>query len=126
MANIDVLDPDDQIRFARVAARAMRQVLIDHARAANADKRGGGVWQRLSLSGVSDDGAEPVDLMALDEAIEQLAALDPRQAAVVELRFFGGMSVPEAATALGVSPRTIDVDWRMAKAWLNRALRSHT
>lgn len=118
----ETLDADDRARFVRVAARAMRQVLVDHARGRAALKRGGD-RERITLAGLeAAGGADALDLLALDEALTALVALDERQGAVVELRFFGGLSVEEAAAALGVSPRTVEIDWRMAKAWLNRAL----
>lgn len=104
--------------FLAVASRAMRQILINHAEAKEARKRGGG-WKRVTLC--ESAVAEPagcVDMLALDDALKRLEQLDERQARVVELRFFGGMTVEEAATVLGVSPRTVDLDWRMAKAWL--------
>jgi RNA polymerase sigma-70 factor, ECF subfamily len=108
--------------FFAAAARAMRQVLIDQARRRNAEKRGGGV-QALSLDEeliAVDEFA--VELMDLDRALEQLAALNPRHARVVECRYFAGMSVEETAAALDVSPRTVKYDWALARAWLYDAL----
>jgi RNA polymerase sigma factor (TIGR02999 family) len=101
----------------------MRQILIDHARSRNADKRGGD-WQRISFAGAPgpDDGLGQLDVLALDEALKSLAKVDPRQSRVVELRFFSGLSVDEVAEVLAVSPRTVELDWKMAKAWLSRAL----
>lgn len=114
--------------FFAVSARAMRQILVDHARAKLADKRGGG-WDRITLDqGVIPDvrrapgGSHEVDILALNELLEQLAGLDPRQAEVVELRFFGGLTVDEAASVLGVSKSTVEEDWRMARAWLSKRL----
>jgi RNA polymerase sigma factor (TIGR02999 family) len=112
----------DRAHFFAVAATAMRQILIDHARRKHAAKRGGD-WQRVTI----DQAASPsslgeIDVLALDEAMTTLASIDPRQARVVELRFFGGLSVEEAAEALKVSTRTVELDWRMAKAWLSKAL----
>jgi len=114
---------NDRVHFMATASRAMRQVLVDHARSRNAAKRGG-QWHRIALDGMAADGEHMhrLDVIALDEAICALAALDPRQARVVELRFFGGLSVDETAAALGVSPRTVELDWKMARAWLSRAL----
>ena len=104
--------------FLAVAARAMRQILINHAEAKQARKRGGG-WKKITLrESVVADPTGRVDLLELNEALKQLESLDERQARVVELRFFGGMTVEESAAILGVSPRTVDLDWRMAKAWL--------
>ncbi len=102
--------------FLAVAARAMRQVLVDRARARGADKRGAG-WERVTLASVGQpEGA--ADLLALDQALSALAELDPRGAEIVQMRFFGGMSVPEVAAALDVSTRTVEQDWRLARAWL--------
>jgi RNA polymerase sigma-70 factor, ECF subfamily len=108
--------------FFAAAARAMRQVLIDHARRLKAEKRGGGV-QALSLDEeqIAVDGFA-AELLDLDRALEHLAALNPRHARVVECRFFAGMSVEETADALDVSPRTIKYDWALARAWLFDAL----
>lgn len=109
----------DRAHFFAVAAQTMRRILIDHARARVADKRGG-VQQRISLSAV--DGWNPVarseDLLALDEVLAKLEKADPRAARVVELRFFGGLSEEEVAEALGVSVITVKRDWRAARAWL--------
>lgn len=109
--------------FLGRAARVMRQVLVDHARAHNADKRGGG-RQRLTLSGVgaAGDQADAVDVLGVHEALERLATEDERLVHVVECRFFGGLTIPETAELLGVSQSTIEADWRFAKAWLKREL----
>ena len=108
--------------FQAVAASAMRQILVDHARRRATDKRGGD-WQKITLSAaaVSTDAAD-VDVMALDEAMRELAELDERKARVVELRFFGGLSVDEVASVLGVSRRTVESDWYFARAWLQSQL----
>ena len=112
----------DRAHFLAVAAKAMRNLLIDHARKRKADKRGGG-GERVPLDAVMDSAAErSIDLLALDEALEELGRLHERQAQVVELRFFGGLTVPGAAEVLEVSPATVDNDWRMARAWLTRQL----
>jgi RNA polymerase sigma factor (TIGR02999 family) len=100
------------------AARAMREVLIDHARRRSAGRRGGG-RRRIPLDSVVDYFEEQgVDIVAVHEALDRLAALNERQAQVMTLRYFGGMTVPEAATALGVSVVTVERDWRLARAWL--------
>jgi len=113
----------DRAHFIAVAARAMRQVLVDHARARGTLKRGGGRTAVVLDEARAGDGAPAiVDMIALDEALDRLADLDPRQARVVELRFIGGLGVAETAAVLGVSPRTVELDWRMARAWLSRAL----
>ena len=106
--------------FYAVAARVMRRILINHAEAHRAQKRGGGnalVALDEARTPAPGDGLE-VDLLALDEALTRLEALDERQCRVVELRFFSGLSVDETAEALGVSDRTVELDWRMARAWL--------
>ena len=113
---------NDRVHFFRVAAKAMRQVLVDHYRAKNSLKRGGNRTIAELVDVAGEASTAPIDLLALDEAIERLAVIDPRQAAIVELRFFGGMSVEDAARVLDVSPRTVELDWRMARAWLSRAL----
>jgi len=107
-----------ETHFQAIAANAMRQILVDHARARNSQKRGGH-WLRVTLS--PDAAATPgldMDMLALDFALSQLAALDERKARVVELRFFGGLTCAEAATELGVSPKTAEADWYFARAWL--------
>ena len=100
----------------------MRQILVDHARRQRADQRGGGVTI-VSLDDVSP-ATHPasVDVLALDEALEALSALDARQCRVVELRFFAGLNVDETADALEISPATVERDWALAKAWLYRRL----
>ncbi|MHC5112780.1 MAG: ECF-type sigma factor [Planctomycetota bacterium] len=113
---------NDRAHFCRVAARAMRQILVDHARKRNAVKRGGDM-ERMTLSDtVGMIGGAPLDLLALDEAMERLAALDERQARVVEFRFFGGITVQEIASVLDVSVSTVESDWRMARAGLHREI----
>ncbi|MBX3361807.1 MAG: sigma-70 family RNA polymerase sigma factor [Phycisphaeraceae bacterium] len=108
--------------FMAVAAQAMRRILVDHARARKRLKRGG-ARQRVDLSsGIAATGPSEVDLLALDDAMEKLAQIDERQARVVELRFFGGLNVDEVAEALGVSKRTVEGDWTIARAWLRREL----
>lgn len=113
---------DDRAAFMRVAASAMRQVLVDHARARNAAKRGGG-WQRVTLDGVgSGPRVQPVDVLAINEALDRLAELDERRARVVELRFFGGLNIQETAEALAISPRSVELDWQIARGWLSQTL----
>ena len=113
----------DRAHFFAIAAKAMRQILVDHARARGAEKRGG------SLERVDFDKAlayapeKPNEFLTLDKALKRLEALEPRQSAVVELRFFGGLSIKEAAHVLGVSPGTVKADWALAKAWLKRELK---
>ena len=112
----------DQAHFFALAARAMREVLIDHARRRAADKRGGS-WGRLTLhDGDGSTAAIAVDILTLDDAMTKLALFHERSSRVVELRFFGGLTVDETAGVLGVSPRTIHLDWRFARAHLLRTI----
>jgi RNA polymerase sigma-70 factor (ECF subfamily) len=104
--------------FLAIASTAMRRVLLEHARARLAEKRGGGA-ARVELFEVETAfDEEPEALVALDEALQQLAEIDPENARIVELRFFGGLSVEEVASIEGVSTRTIERGWRAARAWL--------
>jgi RNA polymerase sigma factor (TIGR02999 family) len=115
----------DRAHFFAVSAQVMRRILVDHARRRNV-KRGRGL-RRVSLEEATMIGSErPTDLAALDDALMLLAERDPRKAQVVEMRFFGGLSVEESAEVLGVSPVTVMRDWRTAKAWLYRELSSGT
>ena len=105
------------------ASRAMREVLIDHARRRAADRRGGN-WQRMPLDLFVDCfEAQNLDVVAVHEALDRLAELNERQSQVITLRFFGGLTVPEVAAALGVAVVTIERDWRLARAWLYGQLR---
>jgi RNA polymerase sigma-70 factor, ECF subfamily len=109
--------------FFGVSAQLMRRVLVDIARRRHADCRGGGMAVRVSLEHVDLPAPQrDSDLVAVDCALEKLAAVDPRRARVVELRFFGGLSMEETARALGLSVRTAYSDWAFARAWLYRAL----
>lgn len=104
------------------AARAMREVLIDHARRRSATRRGG-KWRRMPLDRVVDYFEEQgLDVVAVHEALDRLAELNDRQAQVMTLRYFGGLTVPEVAAALGVSLVTVERDWRLARAWLGPQL----
>lgn len=116
----------NRAHFFGAAANLMRQILIQHARAKHADKRGGDA-QKLYLdevSGLADNlvKEQNLDLLALDDALQQLAVVAPQQSRVVELRFFGGLSIDETATVLGISPATVKREWNMAKAWLHREI----
>jgi len=114
--------PEDRSHFLGIAARSMRQILVDHARRKGAGKRGG-AWDRVTLDIALDQlQQKELDLIALDEALAQLAARDARKARVVELRFFAGLSMAEIAELLGVSVRTVEGDWYMARAWLRKSL----
>lgn len=112
----------DRAHFFAVCARVMRHVLIDHARAGGRGKRGGGAL-RVSLDGAMLAAeARDVDLLALDEALARLEALDPQKGKIVELRFFAGLGIEETAEVLGISPTTVRREWRRSKAWLHRLL----
>jgi RNA polymerase sigma factor (TIGR02999 family) len=122
LVDIDEVDYRDRGHFYAVASTAMRRILIDHARARRRDKRGGGA-ETVSLDQVvamTDEQAG--ELLALDEALGRLEAIDGRRARLVEYRFFGGLTFPEAAEALGVSVATAKREWAVARAWLNREL----
>ena len=107
----------NRAHFFGIAAQAMRRILVDHARARLAERRGGGLAVSLDEAiDVSDERAD--HLIALDEALKTLAELDPQQSSVVELKYFGGMTLEETAEVLGVSRATVIREWRMAKAWL--------
>lgn len=111
----------DRAHFQCTAARAMRQILVDHARARRAEKRGG-QHARVTLTGLADGADRGVDLVELDDALSALSELSERFAKVVELRFLGGLTLDETAAALDVTPRTVSNDWRAARAWLRERL----
>jgi RNA polymerase sigma factor (TIGR02999 family) len=113
----------NRAQFFGVAAQLMRRILVDHARVRQAQKRGGSDQQRLSLADVEGASDKPdVDLLALHEALNELAELDPQQARIVELKFFGGLSIEETAEVLNVGHATVERDWKMARAWLRSKL----
>jgi RNA polymerase sigma-70 factor, ECF subfamily len=117
------VDWQGKAHFFGVAANVMRRILIDHARARLRTKRGSG-GQKLSLDeGLLLTESRSAELLAVNDAMDRLAKLDPRQARIVELRFFGGLSVEETAEVVGVSPKTVKRDWSLAKAWLYEDLR---
>jgi len=111
-----------RVHFFAVAARAMRRVLIDHASARAADKRGGGADHVSVDDAIAAPERRLEELLALDEALNRLEQLEPRQARVVECHVFAGMSLEDTAAALDISPATVSRDWTVARAWLNRAL----
>ena len=113
----------DRAHFFGLAARMMRRILVDHARARLADKRGAGAVV-LSLDWVEIDSSPRKldEILAVDEALARLRQLDPQQAQIVEMHYFAGMTVKETAEALGISPRTVDREWAFASAWLRREL----
>ena len=110
-------------QFFAIAAHVMRRILVDHARAHGAAKRGAGA--KVALEDIDAETSPPdVDMLDLDAALEELALIDPRQSRLVELRFFGGLTVNETAVVLAVAPITVKRDWALARAWLFRALRA--
>lgn len=119
---------NDRTHFFAIASTAMRQVLVDHAKAMRRVKRGGDRKAIAIDADLSDriagSAPNPLDVCALDECLEQLAELNPRHARVVELRVFGGLTIAEAARVLGVSHGTIETDWSMARAWLGSRIAS--
>jgi RNA polymerase sigma factor (TIGR02999 family) len=124
LVDVDRMTLESRTHFFAVAARLMRQILVDHARRKRADKRGGGVTM-MSLDEVSPAArTSSVDVLALDEALDTLSSFDVQQCRVVELRFFGGLNIDETAEALGVSTATVEREWALAKAWLYQRLSS--
>jgi RNA polymerase sigma factor (TIGR02999 family) len=125
LVDVDAVSGAGQTHFFAVAARAMRQILVDRHRRRNAVKRGG-EWQRVTLTGVDlrEQGQGAVDFLALQEALEKLVVLDERQAKLVELRFFAGMEMAAIADHLGVSKTTVEAEWRHARAWLRHQLQN--
>jgi RNA polymerase sigma-70 factor (ECF subfamily) len=119
---------ENRAQFFGVAAQLMRRILVDHARARHAQKRGGGAGLLPidAADGAADDtpGPSHVDLLELDQALERLTAQSPEQSRIVEMRFFAGLTVEETAHVLGRSPRTVKREWRLARAWLFRELRA--
>jgi RNA polymerase sigma factor (TIGR02999 family) len=113
----------NRAQFFGISAQLMRRILVDHARQHQAAKRGGSDQQRLSIT-----SAEPlakqteVDLLALNEALDELSRMDPQQGRIVELKFFGGLSIEETANVLGIGHATVERDWKLARAWLRRQL----
>ena len=121
LAGIDTVKWQDRTHFFAMAATLMRRVLVDYARQRAREKRGAGV----SVMSLDENAIAPqpsVDVVALDDALERLAVVDPQQSRVVELRFFAGLSVKETAEALGVSPATVKRDWATARLWLYKEL----
>lgn len=116
------VDWQNRAQFLGVAARLMRHILVDHARGLCRGKRGGGAHVLPLNEALVLSPAKSAALVALDDALTELASFDPRKAQVVELRYFGGLSVEETAEAMSVHPTTVKNDWRMAKLWLKREL----
>jgi len=122
LAQLERIDWQDRAHFFAVASQAIRRVLVDYAVRRNAQKREGGL-KRIDLDDAPIiDDADLHGVIALNQALERLEALDPRHVRVVECRFFGGMNLDETAAALGISKATVKRDWALARAWLNREL----
>jgi RNA polymerase sigma factor (TIGR02999 family) len=123
LVDVQQMNWQNRTHFLAMAARLMRRVLVDHARSKRSDKRGGGA-ATITFDDAFVVTEEPGhDLVALDDALQTLATVDERKSRMIELRFFGGLSVEETASVLRVSPDTVKRDWRFAKAWLMRELR---
>ena len=113
----------NRAHFFAISAKLMRRILVDHARQRQAVKRGGSEQQRLSITSAETIVKQPaVDLLALNEALDELAKMDQQQGRIVELKFFAGLSIEETAEVLGISHATVERDWKMARAWLRRQL----
>lgn len=126
MRLVDISDIrwQDRAHFFAVSANVMRHILVDHARARSAEKRGGGA-QRIALEDAISLSKEPdVDVLLVDEALKELATFDELQSRIVELRFFGGLTIEETAHVIGKSPATVKREWSMAKAWLHSRLKN--
>jgi len=123
LVDISAVDWTDRAHFFAISARMMRRILTDFARSRNYQKRGAGAVQVSLDEALVVTPEKDADIMALDEALTEFARVYPRQSRVVELRFFGGLEVKEAAEALKISPETVKRDWRFSKVWLLRAMR---
>ncbi len=126
LSDLKLIDWQNRAHFFALCARQMRRILTDQARARQSHKRGGGVEPVLFDEALTVIPETSTDLVAVDDALNRLAKLDERKSQVVEMRFFGGLSVEETAQVLKVSPETVMRDWRLAKAWLLRALSGDT
>ena len=122
LVDVDRMQWRDRAHFFAMAATMMRRILVDHARAHARDKRGGGVIMTSLDEDVAAPSVPDVDVIALDDALERLGRIDERQARLVELRYFAGLTIDEAAEALGISAGTLKREWAIAKAWLYREL----
>ena len=122
LVNYERVRPRDRSHFLAIAAQAMRRILVERARSRRADKHGSGA-QKVSLDEMADASDErAAELVALDDALQAFAAIDPRKARLVELRYFGGLTIEETAEVLGVSTPTVERDWRTARIWLHREI----
>jgi RNA polymerase sigma-70 factor, ECF subfamily len=126
LVDANTIDWQDRAHFYAICARLMRRILVDFARSRNYQKRGGGLAHIQLEEAATVPEAVGSEMLAVDEALKQLAAIDSRKSEVVELRFFGGLTVEEIAAALRVSPETVMRDWKLAKAWLLRELSHET
>ena len=124
LIDISSVEWQDRAHFFAVSSNVMRRILVDYARAQATDKRGGALQKVELVEAVSFPRETQVDLLALNDALERLEELDQRQSQIVEMRFFGGLTVEETAEVLKVSPRTIKREWAMAKAWLFQQMKS--
>src|SRR5688572_29304483 len=122
LAGQDGFEWHNRAHFFAVCAQVMRHVLIDHARAHARDKRGGGAVQVTLGEAEALDAGRAAELVALDEALRELEEFDPQKGRIVELRYFAGLGIEEAAEVLGISPTTVRREWRRAKAWLYRSM----
>jgi RNA polymerase sigma-70 factor (ECF subfamily) len=122
LVDIPQMSWQDRAHFFAISARMMRRILTDFARSRNYQKRGGTALHVSFDEALAVSQEQDAEILAIDDALRELAALEPRKSQVVELRFFGGLSVEETAEVLKVSPETVKRDWRFAKAWLHRAL----
>ncbi len=116
LVDIDRIEWQGRAHFLAMAARIMREFLVDAARRRNAAKRDGGI--QVTLAGIAGDGQPATEILALNEALERLAAADPDRALLVELRFFGGLTIEETAAVLELSPTAVKRSWRVARGWL--------
>jgi RNA polymerase sigma factor (TIGR02999 family) len=125
LVDVDRMTVKSRTHFFALSARLMRQILVDHARRRQAGKRGGGatvIGLSEAAEAVAAESSSSVDVLALDQALDALSSFDVQQSRVVELRFFGGLNIPETADALGISTATVEREWAMAKAWLHQRL----
>lgn len=122
LIDIDRIDWQSRAHFFRVASTLMRRILVEHARAHRANKRGGGAETIFLDEAIYSSPGRAPEILALDDALEHLALLDQRQAKIIEMRFFAGMTEEEVGDVLGISVRTVKRDWRVAKAWLFKEL----
>jgi RNA polymerase sigma factor (TIGR02999 family) len=122
LAGTDI-DWDGRVHFLAVAAQTMRRILVDHGRARNREKRGGGAVRITLEEGLAAAPERGIDVVALDEALDRLSTLDPRKGRIVEAFYFGGLTYEETAQAVGISPATVHRELRLARAWLYNELR---